>query len=120
MLGRQGRRAACRALGWQQVGEGNGLLAMGTEPAGPDAVTELLALLAPLLPQVARTARWTLVDRRGLGQTDRHRREWCRMTAPPRGLAAGGARGFDQLISREQSPPRAGSDGYPAGRLQAH
>src|SRR4051812_24064693 len=89
MLGRQGTRAGCRAFGWQQVGEGDGLLAMGTEPAGPDAATELLALLAPLLPQVARTARWTLVDRRGLGQADRHVWEWGGMALAPRGLTAG-------------------------------
>jgi hypothetical protein len=40
---------------------------MWAEPAGPDAVAELLALLAPLLPKVARATGGTRVHRRGLG-----------------------------------------------------
>jgi hypothetical protein len=75
MLWRQGGRAGWPALGRQEVDEGDGLLAVWAEPAGPDAAAELLALLAPLLPEIACTAAWTLVDRRWLRQADRHRRE---------------------------------------------
>ena len=58
-----GRASALRpAVGVEEVGEGYGFLAVGAEPAEPDAGARLVAVRAPLRAVVAGLARWAGVD----------------------------------------------------------
>ena len=45
-----------------EVGDGDGLVAVGAGPSGPEAPAEQLAVVAAAGPEVAGLARWALVD----------------------------------------------------------
>lgn len=51
-----------RLVVWSEVGQRDGLVAMRAGTAGTDAAAEQLAVVAPLLAQVAGTAPRALVD----------------------------------------------------------
>src|SRR2546430_1014090 len=86
---------------------------MGALPTGPDAVAELLALLAPLLPQVARARGGTRVRRRGLGWGGGECRRGHGVASAPRRLAARGR--TEALASGGDERPRADRASYRYG-----
>jgi hypothetical protein len=49
-------------VGVEELGEGYGFMAVGAEPAEPDAGVRLVAVRAPLRAVVAGLARWAGVD----------------------------------------------------------
>lgn len=99
-----------RLFVWQQVGERDRLVAMGARTAGANAASELMAVVAPLLAQVARAARGTLVDRRQSRRTGRQRRGRRWVVAAPGRLPAG--------VGAEAAPP--GRTEHPPARVAGH
>src|SRR5690606_18523567 len=72
-----------------QVGVGDGFVAVGAEPAGPDPTAEELALLAAAGAEVALLARWALVDG-GIGTGEDGWGDFrVGVAGPPGGLLAG-------------------------------
>jgi hypothetical protein len=75
-----------------EIGDGHGFLAVGTEATRADPATEALAVRAALLAQGPYATRRTLVHRRCPWRTRWERREqgWRGLPAAPGGLPAGG------------------------------
>ena len=72
---------------WEEVDDGDRLTAGRARGSWSDAAAEDAALWTPLLAQIARVARWALVDRQLSGTSYRDRDRSHEMTPAPGGLA---------------------------------
>ena len=73
----------------EEIEEGHGLVAMGTEAARPYATAEDSTIRTALVTQIASVTGWAFVDGSGTGRALRDRRLQERMTTTPGRLATG-------------------------------